>query len=143
MKLWQKLYGTVWLAFFSCVLIPRWIPVVGGSLHVVLGLAMLILTQSNRKSLAALPVPDRLKRISAATAGFVIFQVITGLAIGVAFMGALFRMAPPVFFQVHSTIKIIHDLCALVILAQASSVATAYDMWEEKEFGSPEASLNT
>jgi hypothetical protein len=28
----------------------------------------------------------------------------------------------------------VHVICALAILAQASSVATAYDMWEDKEF---------
>jgi hypothetical protein len=128
MKLWQKLYGTVWLAFFSCVLIPSWIPVIGLSIHIILGLVMLILTQSNRKCLAALPIPDRLKRISKVTAGFVIFQLINGLA-----MGAVHYFAPSLSV-VHSIIKGIHVVCALAILAQASSVATAYDMWEEKEF---------
>jgi hypothetical protein len=24
MQLWNKLYNTIWLPFFSCVLIPRW-----------------------------------------------------------------------------------------------------------------------
>jgi hypothetical protein len=135
MKLWQKLYGTVWLAFLSCVLIPRWIPLVGLSIHILLGLALLIMTQSNRKSLDALPVPDRLKRISKVTAGFVIFQLISGLVMGAAFMGSLFRILPPAFLLwVPNAIRIIHDICALVILSQASSVATAYDMWEEKEF---------
>jgi hypothetical protein len=133
--LWRKLYGTVWLAFFSCVLIPRWIPVIGLSLHFVVGLAMLIMTQSNKKSLAAMPVPERLKRISKVTAGFVILQLISGMVIGAAFMGSLFRILPPAFlFKISGAIRIIHDICALVILAQASSVATAYDMWEEKEF---------
>jgi hypothetical protein len=128
MMLWQKLYGTVWLAFFSCVLIPRWIPLVGLSIHIILGVAMLFLTQSNTKALAALPVPDRLKRISTATAGFAIFQLISGLA-----LGAMLHFAPNLSV-VLSAIRGIHIVCALAILAQASSVATAYDMWEEKEF---------
>jgi hypothetical protein len=129
MMLWQKLYSTVWLAFFSCVLIPRWIPLVlGMPVHILLGLAMLFLTQSNKKKLAALPVPDRLKRISAATAGIAVFQLISGLA-----LGAVLHFAPNLS-MVCSVIKGVHIVCALAILAQASSVATAYDMWEEKEF---------
>ena len=71
MKLWRKLYNTFWLAFFSCVLIPRWMgPYLGLSVHALLGLIMLIVTQSNVRRLAALPVPERLKRISKVTAGF-------------------------------------------------------------------------
>jgi hypothetical protein len=129
MMLWKKLYNTVWLAFFSCVLIPRWIPfAIGMPVHILLGLAMLFLTQSNKNKLAALPVPDRLKRISAATAGFAVFQVISGLA-----LGAVLHFAPNLLV-VCRAIKGIHIVCALAILAQASSVATAYDMWEEKEF---------
>jgi len=131
MLLWKKLYGTVWLAFFSCVLIPRWIlPAVGIPLHILVGLAMLVLTQRNMRQLAALPVPDRLKRISRVTAGFAIFQVICGLA-----LGAAMHFAPglPVIATV---LRGAHIVCALTILAQGASVATAYDMWEEKEFGS-------
>jgi hypothetical protein len=130
MPLWKKLYNTVWLAFFSCVLIPRWIVFeVGLPLHILLGLIMLVVTQSNMRQLAALPVPDRLKRISKATAGFAIFQIISGLA-----LGAMFHFAPS-YHTVFSVIEGIHIVCALTILAQASSVATGYDMWEEREFG--------
>jgi hypothetical protein len=136
MMLWKKLYNTVWLAFFSCVLIPRWIiPAIGLPLHILLGLVMLVFTQSNRKQLAALPVPDRLKRISTVTAGFAVFQPISGLA-----LGAVLHFAPNLYV-VCSAIKGIHIVCALTILAQASSVATAYDMWEEKEFSPTAASL--
>jgi len=131
MPLWKKLYGTVWLAFFSCVLIPRWIlPAVGIPLHILVGLGMLVMTQLNMRQLAALPVPDRLKRISRVTAGFAIFQIICGLA-----LGAAMQFAPGVAV-VAAVLRGAHIVCALTILAQAASVATAYDMWEEKEFGS-------
>jgi len=129
MELWKKLYNTIWLAFFSCVLIPRWMGrYAGPAAHVLLGLAMLVMTRANARSLAALAVPDRLKRISRATAGFALFQVIGGLA-----FGAVTHLAPnlPV---VGPTLHAAHVVCALAILAQASSVATAYDMWEEKEY---------
>jgi hypothetical protein len=130
MELWKKLYGTVWLAFFSCVLIPRWMGVYAGwPVHAVLGIAMLILTQTNARRLAAISVPPRLKRISKIMAGLAAFQLVCGIA-----MGALAYWIPqlPVVGQV---LYGFHVVCALAILAQSSSVATAYDMWEEKEFG--------
>jgi hypothetical protein len=129
MPLWKKLYNTVWIAFFSCVLIPRWIaPMVGLPLHVLLGVAMLAMTQLNMRQLAALPVPDRLKRVSKVTAGFALFQIVSGLALGALGHFAL------TLSSVFSVIRGIHVVCALAILAQTSSVATGYDMWEEKEF---------
>ena len=129
MRLWKKLYNTVWLAFFSCILIPRWMDVYAGlSIHVLLGLTMLVMTQSNARRLAALPVPSRLKRISKATAGFAIFQIAVGLA-----LGAVMHLAPGLHI-VTILLRGAHVVSALAILAQASSVATAYDMWEEKEF---------
>ncbi|HSW40854.1 MAG TPA: hypothetical protein VLL97_15335 [Acidobacteriota bacterium] len=129
MKLWNKLYLTVWLAFFCCVLIPRWMGLyIGLSVHVLLGLLLILVTVSNARTLAALPVPGRLKRISRATAGFAVFQAVCGLA-----LGAVSRMAPDLPL-LPLALHAVHVVCSLAILAQASSVATAYDMWEEKEF---------
>ena len=128
--LWKRLYGTIWLAFFSCVLIPRWMGLsVGVPIHVLLGIAMLVMTQANARSLAALPVPPRLKRISKAAAGFAIFQIVAGLA-----LGAVMHFAPNLP-MVPTVLRGAHDVCALALLAQSSSLATGYDMWEEKEFG--------
>ena len=129
MQLWKRLYGTVWLAFFSCVIIPRWTGArVGMSVHISFGLALLALTLSNSRSLSSLPVPARLKRISKATVGFAVFQIVCGLAFGAVmhFFPNLPAAAP--------SLRIAHVVSALAILAQASSLATAYDMWEEKEF---------
>ena len=130
MQLWKKLYSTIWLAFFSCALIPRWMgPYAGWPVHALLGLAMLIVTQSNARRLATLPVPPRLQRISKVTAGIAVFQLIFGLVLGV-----VTHLAPRLPIVVGALFGI-HVVCALAILSQASSVATAYDMWEEKEFG--------
>ena len=130
MELWKKLYNTVWLAFFSCVLIPRWMGApIGLSIHAILGLLMAVVTLSNAARLRALPVPDRLKRISKVTAGFSVFQLITGMA-----LGGIAHLAPNLPYVI-PVLRGIHIVCALTILAQASSVATGYDMWEEKEFG--------
>ncbi len=129
MPLWRKLYNTVWLAFFCCILLPRWMGLYAGlSVHALLGLLMLVVTQSNAKRLATLPVPERLKRISKVTAAFAVFQLVAGMA-----LGGVMHLAPSLPF-VSSVLRGAHVVAALTILAQASSVATAYDMWEEKEF---------
>ena len=131
MKLWNRLYCTVWLAFFSCVLISRWLgDSVGSSVHILLGLLLLVLTLSNARSLGALSVPPRLKRISKVAAGFAVVQTVGGLALG------LLAQYSPGIPLVSSILHGAHVVLALAILAQASSLATAYDMWEEKEFDS-------
>jgi uncharacterized membrane protein AbrB (regulator of aidB expression) len=129
MQLWKKLYSAIWLAFFACVLVPRWMGESAGfPVHVLLGLLLLIVAIINARQLAAMSVPSRLKRIGKVTMGFVIFQAISGLA-----LGGIHHLAPDMRYVVPG-LHGIHIVCALAILAQASSVATAYDMWEEKEF---------
>lgn len=130
MELWRKLYGAVWLSFFACVLIPRWMgPYIGLPVHAILGLILLVLARSNAKRLEDLPVPDRLKRISKVTAGFAVLQAIAGMA-----LGGVLHLAPTLPLVIPA-LRGIHVVCALTILAQTSSVATACDMWEEKECG--------
>ena len=129
MLLWKALYGTVWLAFFSIVLLPRWMGAyIGFPIHGLLGLAMLFATVSNARRLASMSVPARLKRISKVTAGFAVFQVVFGAALGV-----VMHLFPGIPYA-SPVLQGAHIVCALAILAQASSLATAYDMWEEKEF---------
>jgi hypothetical protein len=129
MQLWKRLYGTVWLAFFSCMVIPRWTGVtVGLWVHVVLGLAIFVVTLSNSRSLQHLPVPPRLKRIGKVIVGFAAVQIICGIA-----FGAVMHLLPDTSALATGS-RIAHVVFALAILAQASSLATAYDMWEEKEF---------
>jgi hypothetical protein len=129
MELWRKLYNTVWLAFFSCVLIPRWMgPYAGFPIHSSLGLLMAVVALSNASRLGALAVPGRLKRVSKVMAGLSCLQLIIGMA-----MGGVAHLAPHLPY-VPRVLYGIHIVCALAILSQASSVATGYDMWEEKEF---------
>jgi len=129
MKLWKKLYGTVWLAFFSCVLIPGWMSAnIGYPVHVLVGILLLYMTATNTSRLKSLPAPGRLVRISRITMGFAIFQLVSGIA-----LGGILHMAPELPY-ISAILQGVHVVCALAILAQASSVATAYDMWEEKEF---------
>ena len=129
MQLWKCLYNTLWIAFFACVLVPRWMgEIVGFPLHALLGLFLLVMTVVNARKLTTLPVPERLKRISKVTMGFAIFQLVTGLA-----LGALHHLAPDLPYAA-PIIHGMHVVIALAILAQTASVATAYDMWEEKEY---------
>lgn len=129
MQLWRKLYNTFWLAFFTCVLVPRWLGTgIGYPVHFLLGLFLLLMAAANVKKLKMLQVPDRLKRISKVTFGFAIFQLLTGLT-----LGGLRHLALDITI-VPTVLHGAHVVFALAILAQASSVATAYDMWEEKEF---------
>ena len=136
MQLWQKLYNAVWLVFFTCVLIPRWMgAVVGMPVHAFLGLALLVVSWSNLRRLEALPVPPRLKRIGKAVAGYAIFQLLCGLA-----LGAVVHLAPNLTILSY-ILRGAHLVGACAILAKSASLATGHDMWEEKEFGDAPSDL--
>jgi hypothetical protein len=127
--LWQRLYTVIWLSFFECLLVQRWFSTwVVLVLHVALGVAILVLTQVNAAELAKKAVPARLKRISRATANIAIAQAVLGAGVG-----ALMHFSLPSW--VGTLAAGVHLALALTILAQAGSTATAYDMFEEKEFG--------
>ena len=127
--LWQRLYTVIWLSFFECLLVQRWFSTwVVLVLHVALGAAILVLTQVNAAELAKRAVPDRLKRISRATANIAIAQAVLGAGVG-----ALMHFNLPSW--VGTLAAGVHLALALTILAQAGSTATAYDMFEEQEFG--------
>lgn len=123
-KLWARLYASVWLSFFCCLVLPRSPgPQPRTLAHLLLGFGLLALVAANALRLRALPVPARLQRISRATAGLALFQAASGLALAV-------DVAPEL---VSAALRGGHLICSLAILAQVSSVATAYDMWEEKK----------
>jgi hypothetical protein len=129
MKLWSRLYATIWVAFFSCLPLPRLpVPWAGVALHAALGAALLAMALGNARRLATLRVPPRLQRVSRATAGFAVFQLACGLALGAAVHHL------PDLPLVASALRVAHLVAGLTILAQASSVATAYDMWEDREY---------
>lgn len=129
MKLWITLYGAVWIAFFSCVLLPRWMGIkVGFPIHILLGLVMFAVALYNSRRLAAIRVPPRLKRIGKLIVKFAAFQIVFG-----AGWGTLMHFFPDTPYLA-PILQWVHIVCALAILAQTSSLATAYEMWEEKEF---------
>jgi hypothetical protein len=123
LKLWAGLYLLIWLASAQ-FLVTVFSEVFGVLyLHFVVGLAVLVLAIMNYRGLVRTSAPDRVKRIS---------KVIPGMAALDGLLGV-----PLYLFKegtIHWAINILHLIVALAIIAQASSAATAYDMWEEKEF---------
>ncbi len=132
MRLWGVLYLAIWVVLLEFIL--AMIPV-GQSLlvyfHAVLGLAIVLLADYNRTALRATTAPGRIKRIASATFSLSILMAILG---------------PPIFFNVGAGwpilfgltfwngLVLLHVLTAFGIITQMASTATAYDMWEEKEF---------
>ena len=123
MPAWKKLYGMIWLNFFTLLLacfdgIPwhAWV-------HSVLGFAVLVLAVHNQKILAATPCPDRIKRIAAA---MVLVSVLGALS------GVPLLLPLPTWLV--GILKFLHLTAIAALFTQSASVATSHDMWEQKEF---------
>ncbi len=134
MRLWKPLYAMVWVAFLQIVIIllPRFTVYLVDA-HLGLGLVILALAHYNSAKIKKTEAPNRLKRIAKSTAILATIQVILGL---VLYTGLRFNLDIPLL----SIVSFLHVVTALAIITQASSVATAYDMWEEKEFAASKSS---
>ena len=132
MRTWQGLYGMVWLAFFTILVavdpIPPWWLIY---VHAALGALLLLLAVQNRANVLNSRAPRRTKNTVHTTAvlaaATVPFALLLWLNVGSSWV-LLFG------YSVWDGFHIVHVLLALTILAQAASAATAYDMWEEREF---------
>jgi uncharacterized protein YacL len=119
----------IWLAFFEIILVmnPYADPMINRSIHLLLGAGMVALAVYNVSMLRDSPAPDRVKRISRATMGLTVAAGVTGL---------LFF---PIYWYnldiIYWLFQFVHVAIAITIIAQASSTATGYDMWEEGELG--------
>jgi len=127
------MYGLIWLAFLEVLL--ELFPVLGQSItlpiHGFLGIVILAFAFYTQRALRATSCPDRIKRITRTTMGLAVFQGILGLALAAGIMlswGSLYT----------TIVTLLHVANALAIITQASSSATAFDMWEEKEFELPQ-----
>jgi hypothetical protein len=129
-NVWKQFYALVWLAFLQIIIItvPSFTVFLVDA-HVLLGLGILALAHMNSGRIRKTEAPERLKRIAKSTAILATFQVILGII-----LYADLRLAVTV--PLVDVISFIHFVIALAIITQASSVATAYDMWEEHEFSS-------
>ena len=128
MALWSRLYGLIWLAFAQFVLAAL-VDLVAFViyLHFLVGIGVLVLASSNYATIKGTDSPNRIIRISKTTAILAVLQILLGIPNYAILMG---------WFEVPfgRVVNILHLIVALAIISQASSTATAYDMWEEKEF---------
>lgn len=135
--LWKRLYGMIWLNVLVFILVPSLlIPGVQLSstegyiltgLHIAAGAAVLGLAVFNMTSLEMTACPDRIKRIS---------KVIVEMSVVAAILGGIIAVnlwSLQTFCQ-FDLIRLMHLVVSLAIITQSTSVATGYDMWEEKEF---------
>ena len=118
----------VWLAFLQIVIIvmPRFTLYLI-DLHALLGLIILGLAHYNNVKMKLTEAPNRLKRITKATAILATVQIIFGL---ILYANLRMNVSVPLV----EAIVFIHIVIALAIITQAASVATAYDMWEDHEY---------
>jgi hypothetical protein len=129
MKTWAVMYALIWVAFLQILIVL--FPVFGtgysDDLHAVVGFVVLLMAYTVNGRIRATHCPDRIKRIVKATFFFSVFQAVLGVALYAALLanveGAVLGFA-----------DFLHVVAAITIITQASSSATAYDMWEEKEF---------
>ncbi len=121
----------IWLAFLQILVVVP--PLTGVTalvfLHVALGLAILGLAHMDSRRLKAVAVPDRIRRIAASTAQLASAQLIFGIYLFLAL-----DLEPGWNLPGSSVVLFLHLVVALAIFSQASSTATAFDMWEEREY---------
>jgi hypothetical protein len=129
LKLWVSLYLMVWLAFLEIILV--WGPASGiaplAYAHVVLGVLVFAIAYSNSSKLRKTDCPARVKRIVKATVALAAFEGLLGIVLYVSKTWSLPDL-------VTIGVGFLHLGTALAIVTQAASTATAYDIWEEKEF---------
>ena len=128
LALWSRLYGLIWLAFAQFILAAL-IEVAAFIvyLHFLVGLGVLDLAWTNYTTIKRTQAPNRIIRISKTTAILAVVQILVGI---LNYGQMMLKLGAPL----GTVVNILHLIIALAILSQASSTATAYDMWEEKEF---------
>jgi hypothetical protein len=131
MSLWKTLYGMVWLTFLQIIviLVPRFTSYLVEA-HVILGILILALAHYDNAQIKKTQAPNRLKRIAKSTAILATIQPVLGIVLWI-------NLRLGVSVPLIDVVSFLHLVTALAIITQASSVATAYDMWEEHEYVSP------
>jgi len=133
------MYGLIWASFAQIFLIVFLLSVVPSSgfwydftidLHIAVGIAVIFLAVESFRLVKETRCPDRIKRISKTTA---ILGGVQGLLGVILFVLMHFNVS----MTIQNFVLLLHVVNALAIIAQASSSATAFDMWEEKEFEIP------
>ena len=96
-------------------------------LHVGLGFVILALAHYHQAKIKRMAIPDRIRRIVRSTASLASAQLVLGLYVFLAL-----ELTWPL--PLPEAVLFLHLVVGLAIFSQASSTATAYDMWEEREF---------
>ena len=132
MKLWGQLYLLIWVTFlaFPLATIPNPGPVVP-YLHAIVGVAIIAIAYANARMLRGTTAPGRIKRIAAASFNLSILMAVLGVLLWFN-VGAGIQLLWG--RSLWDLIIFLHLLNAVAIITQASAVAIAFDMWEEKEF---------
>ena len=129
MKTWVVMYLLIWAVLLEMVV--ALFPVRGNGanldLHTVIGVVVLALALVGYRKVRETSCPDRIKRIARSTAQLAILDAMVGVPLFLSDMAVL-----GVPFK--EVVLFLHFVLAITIIAQASSSATAYDMWEEREF---------
>ena len=129
MKLWSAMYGIIWLAFLEILLVLS-VPLgysINASIHILIAVGLSALAIYIYRGVRSTSCPDRIKRITKITWSLCIFQAVLGVAL---VLGTALSWGG----TYSGVIGFLHVGTALAIITQTSSSATAYDMWEEKEF---------
>jgi hypothetical protein len=124
------MYGLIWLSFIQILFVfysPFGADAMTVAVHAPLGLLVFVLAFYVSRKVQASACPDRIKRITKTTRNLALLQGIIGLT----YAGAISVSLADIYLW---AISLIHVANSLAIITQASSSATGFDMWEEKEF---------
>jgi heme A synthase len=117
------MYALIWVAFAQIILV-FFPPLMAFSptleIHSLVGIVVVVLAWYVFVLVRKTKCPDRIKRITKTTAYLGVIQVVLGLLL------ALAPLSP-----YDEVILFLHAVNAVAIISQASSSATAFDMWEE------------
>jgi hypothetical protein len=132
MKIYASLYAFIWVSFLEIALIlVRWGIREMVHVHLILGIALIFWASFNATEVAKTGAPERTKRIARTVMGMSVASAVTGII--------LYLPIIDIDLGLHDFtcgLVFIHILFAFAMFAQSASVATSYDMWEEKELGS-------
>ena len=95
--------------------------------HVGLGFVIVFIAHYDRARMKRRAIPGRIQRTVRVTAALASVQFFLGIY---AFLIDVLNWSLPGY----DAVLLIHLVVALAIFSHASSGATAYDMWEEREF---------
>jgi hypothetical protein len=129
----MPLYGMVWLVlatFLTAMVLPP--GAAASALHAGFGIGVVLLAFINVRNLEPTRAPLRTKRIARASLSIAVVGAAAGGLLQAGF-------APSFGILDGGWVKLIHVLAAAAVFTQAASVATSYDMWEERESTDSEA----